>query len=258
MRNFVVILLTCLCCVTVAQAQTYTDHLKKTNTAKASVTVNQSKQIDSLVNGNGQPAKTEKKIGNAVSQQKPVTNDKTATQHNEKTVAEQQRLQRERRAAENERRAEAERRRQAERREAANRNDSDSTHRQIPEKNENEHKRTIPTPPRQEEHEEEEEHPAVDMRKKVMRGSRKVNGYRIQVFSGGNSRADKQRAQQIGVAIKQKFPDQPVYVHFYSPSWKCRVGNYRSYSEARAMLSKIKAMGYRSATILQGKITVQD
>lgn len=98
--------------------------------------------------------------------------------------------------------------------------------------------------------------PTVDMRKKVMRGSRKITGYRVQAYAGGNTRADKIRAQQIGEAIKIRYPDQPVYVHFYSPRWICRVGNYRTYGEAEYMLKAIKAMGYKSATIVKGKITV--
>ena len=54
-----------------------------------------------------------------------------------------------------------------------------------------------------------------------------------------------------------KFPDQPIYVHFYSPRWICRVGNYRTFEEADAMLQQLRKMGYSAATIVKGKITVQ-
>ena len=57
--------------------------------------------------------------------------------------------------------------------------------------------------------------------------------------------------------IKAKYPNLPVYVHFYSPSWKCRVGNFRSYEEANKVLKQMKALGYSSACIVKGKITVQ-
>lgn len=100
------------------------------------------------------------------------------------------------------------------------------------------------------------ERPVVDTSKKVMRNSYKVTGYRIQAFSGGNSGADKAKARKIGNAIKMKFPDQPVYVHFYSPRWICRVGNFRSYEEASQLLRSIKAMGYPQACIVKGKISV--
>lgn len=98
--------------------------------------------------------------------------------------------------------------------------------------------------------------PTVDMRKKIMRGSHKVTGFRVQAFAGGGTRADRQKAQQIGNAIKMKYPDQPIYVHFYAPRWICRVGNYRTYAEAQSMLKAVMAMGYKSATIVKGKITV--
>ena len=98
--------------------------------------------------------------------------------------------------------------------------------------------------------------PTIDMRKKVMRGSRKVTGYRVQAFAGGNTRADKMKAQQAGNNIKMRFPDQPIYVHFYSPRWICRVGNYRSLGEAEKMLHAVRKMGYKAATIVKGKITV--
>ena len=99
--------------------------------------------------------------------------------------------------------------------------------------------------------------PTVDMRKKIPLRSYKVNGYRVQVFAGGNSRNDRLKAERIGNAIKMRYPDQPVYVHFYSPRWICRVGNFRSLEEARKMLAKVKAMGYRQACLVKGKITVQ-
>lgn len=103
----------------------------------------------------------------------------------------------------------------------------------------------------------EEEIPVVDMRKKVMRGGYKITGYRVQAFAGGNTRQDRQTAEKIRNAIKMKFPDQPVYVHFYSPRWICRVGNYRTYEEAAWMLGQLHKMGYKAATIVKGKITVQ-
>lgn len=105
---------------------------------------------------------------------------------------------------------------------------------------------------------EEETTPIVDMRKKVMRSSYKVTGYRVQAYAGGNSRNDRLKAEQIGNDIKLKCPDQPVYVHFYSPRWICRVGNFRSLSEANKMLSKIRAMGYKQACLVKGQITVQN
>ena len=96
----------------------------------------------------------------------------------------------------------------------------------------------------------------VDTSKKVIRGGYKVAGYRVQAFAGGNSRADRIKAEQIGNNIKAQFADVPVYVHFYSPRWICRVGNYRTYEEAHQMLVSLRKIGYSQATIVKGKITV--
>ncbi len=98
----------------------------------------------------------------------------------------------------------------------------------------------------------------VDTSKKVIKNAQKVNGYRVQVFSGGNSREDKNKAEAIGERIKRLFPDQPVYVHFYSPRWICRMGNYRTYEEAQSMLSRVKEAGYRQASLVKGTITPTD
>lgn len=97
---------------------------------------------------------------------------------------------------------------------------------------------------------------AVNTNKKVMLNGRKTTGYRIQVYSGGNSRKDRQNAENTGRALKQRFPSVPVYVHFYSPRWICRMGNFRTYQEAESLLKEIKSMGYRQACIVKGVISV--
>jgi hypothetical protein len=99
--------------------------------------------------------------------------------------------------------------------------------------------------------------PVIDTRRKVMRGGYKTNGYRVQAFAGGNQRKDRQKAEQVGNTIKQNYPEVPIYVHFYSPRWICRVGNYRTYEEAHQMLLNIRKLGITGASIVKGKITVQ-
>ena len=103
----------------------------------------------------------------------------------------------------------------------------------------------------------ETDEPAPDLSKKVMRNAVKVNGYRVQAFAGGNSRKDRIQAEQVGNTIKSHFANVPVYVHFYSPRWICRVGNYRTYEEAHQMLVQLRNLGYNQASIVKGQITVQ-
>jgi len=95
-----------------------------------------------------------------------------------------------------------------------------------------------------------------DNRKKVIKGGYKINGYRVQVFAGSNSRSSRVQAERIGKEINALFPGEPVYVHFYSPRWICRMGNYRTYEQAHEVLRAVKKMGYGSAIIVKGKITV--
>ena len=90
---------------------------------------------------------------------------------------------------------------------------------------------------------------------KMLRGQNAM-GYRVQAFAGGDSRKDRQQAEQVRNSIKSHYPNVPVYVHFYSPRWICRVGNYRTYEEAHQMLVSLRALGFEQATIVKGKITV--
>ena len=95
-----------------------------------------------------------------------------------------------------------------------------------------------------------------DMSKKVMKNSYKVTGYRVQAYAGGNTRNDRRTAETVGNNIKRRFPEQPIYVHFYSPRWICRMGNYRTYEEAHAILTQVREAGYNQASIVKGKISV--
>ena len=93
---------------------------------------------------------------------------------------------------------------------------------------------------------------------KMIRNGHKITGYRVQAFAGGNSRKDRQKAEQTRNSIKSHYPNVPVYVHFYSPRWICRVGNYRTYEEAHQMLVSLRNLGFDQATIVKGKITVRE
>ena len=106
--------------------------------------------------------------------------------------------------------------------------------------------------------EETSEEGAAEPTKKIMTGGCKINGYRVQAFAGGNSRKDRQQAESVGNQIKSSYPGVPVYVHFYSPRWICRVGNYRTYEEAHQMLLSLRKMGFSEAVVVKGKITVYD
>lgn len=96
------------------------------------------------------------------------------------------------------------------------------------------------------------------LRRKTLRGLKKVKGFRVSVFSGGNTRDDRQKAEQAGQKVKSALPDQPVYVHFYSPRWMCLVGNFTNQRDAQRAVRKIRKLGYGNASVIRTMITVRD
>lgn len=98
--------------------------------------------------------------------------------------------------------------------------------------------------------------PVRIVRRLVRHGKKKVNGYRVQVYSGGNTRVARQEAEAAGQKVKSILPDEPVYVHFYTPRWLCRVGNFTSYNQALSVLRKVRKLGYRQAIVIKCKVTV--
>lgn len=225
MKKFITILVFAAGLSLHAGAQTFLTELQKSKQGEGKVTVKQSADIDNLVNS------AQLKASSIQAQQQTTANGKSpATTHARQDDKGNEAIHK----TEAAHHAEA-----AHRAEAAHKADAAERH-------------TAKTATEAE----ATERPVVDTSKKVMRNSYKVTGYRIQAYSGGNSGADKAKARKIGNAIKMKFPDQPVYVHFYSPRWICRVGNFRSYEEASQLLRSIKAMGYHQACIVKGKISV--
>lgn len=85
----------------------------------------------------------------------------------------------------------------------------------------------------------------------------RANGYRIQVFSGGNSRNAKNEAGMIGKRVQSLFPGVKVYTQFISPHWKCRVGDFRTYEEASELFMRMKeTQSFKEAVIVKSKINV--
>lgn len=225
MKQFVTLLFVALCSAVAANAQNYLDHLQQNAQGQGTVTVTQSKEIDDLVNGSSQvqqPATPAPKANTG----KPAT----AEQRNAANADANKNLAKQNEKAEPEKKDEVEKK--------------------------EEHKPEVPIT-KKTDTDSEETAPVVDMNKKVMRNSHKVKGYRVQVFAGGNSRADKEKAQQAGNTVKRKYPSEPVYVHFYSPRWVCRVGNYRTLEEANRMMRNVRNLGFKQACVISGQITVQ-
>lgn len=93
--------------------------------------------------------------------------------------------------------------------------------------------------------------------KKIMTGSHKFKGWRIQIFNGGNKGVDKKKAQEWAAKLKKQFPNMPVYVHFLSPRWMTMCGNYRTHKEAEPIKKKLIEAGFKYASIVRQQIIIE-
>ena len=65
-------------------------------------------------------------------------------------------------------------------------------------------------------------------------------GYRIQVFSDNNPRTAKSQAQARERNISARFPELSVYLLYKSPSWRVRVGDFKTQGQATQVMQEIK------------------
>ena len=74
----------------------------------------------------------------------------------------------------------------------------------------------------------------------VSRQRRKAMGYRICIFTGGNSRADKEKAIQMGQKCRNLFGELAAYPSFVSPRWVTHVGDFRTREDAQKYVTRIR------------------
>ena len=87
----------------------------------------------------------------------------------------------------------------------------------------------------------------------------RMNGYRIQVYLGGNTRKGKAEAQAMKGRVKGLFPELSVYTGFLSPHWICRAGDFRTLEEASEYLQKMReTAGFDEAIIVKSKINARE
>ncbi len=68
-----------------------------------------------------------------------------------------------------------------------------------------------------------------------------AGGYRIQAYSGNNALQSKSEAERRAATISSTFPEHATYVTFDAPYWRLKIGNFRTYEDASAALSLMKA-----------------
>ena len=70
---------------------------------------------------------------------------------------------------------------------------------------------------------------------------RQVEGYRVLVYSGNNSRQARDEANAMADYMREKHPGAEVYVMFEPPIRSCLYGDYRTREEAEAVMYRLKA-----------------
>lgn len=66
-----------------------------------------------------------------------------------------------------------------------------------------------------------------------------MSGFRVQVFSSNVQRTAKTEAFRIERQIREVFADQAIYVNYFSPFWKVRVGDFKTQAQAQAFRSEL-------------------
>lgn len=66
-------------------------------------------------------------------------------------------------------------------------------------------------------------------------------GYRIQAYSDNSGNNAKAAAQQRARAIAMKFPQYRSYISYNAPSWRLRIGDFKSQDDAQKALQRVRA-----------------
>ena len=67
-------------------------------------------------------------------------------------------------------------------------------------------------------------------------------GFRIQAYTDNNSKTAKAAAQQRARDIAMKFPQYRSYISYKAPSWRLRIGDFKTQRDAQAALQRIKSV----------------
>ncbi|MCF0175727.1 MAG: SPOR domain-containing protein [Bacteroidales bacterium] len=69
--------------------------------------------------------------------------------------------------------------------------------------------------------------------------SRKLNGYRIRIFFD-NKQSSRTQSEAVLSQFRTAYPDIPAYSSYANPYFKVTVGDFRTRSEALAVLNRIR------------------
>ena len=67
-------------------------------------------------------------------------------------------------------------------------------------------------------------------------------GFRIQAYTDNNAKTAKAAAQKRARDIAMKFPQYRSYISYKAPSWRLRIGDFKTQREAQEALRRIKSV----------------
>ncbi|MBQ6166818.1 MAG: SPOR domain-containing protein [Muribaculaceae bacterium] len=67
-------------------------------------------------------------------------------------------------------------------------------------------------------------------------------GFRIQAYTDNNAKTGKANTQKRARDIAMKFPQYRSYISYKAPSWRLRIGDFKTQQEAKAALQRIKSV----------------
>jgi hypothetical protein len=76
-----------------------------------------------------------------------------------------------------------------------------------------------------------------------------IEGYRIQIYFGGN----RQKASEVKLDFTSRFPGVQAYLTYQQPNFKVRVGDYRNRFDAQKLLKEIDGL-YPTAFIVPDEV----
>ena len=68
-----------------------------------------------------------------------------------------------------------------------------------------------------------------------------VEGYRVLVYSGNNSRQAREEANEMAEYMRANYPGAEVYVVFEAPIRTCEYGDFRTREEAELLMYRLRA-----------------
>lgn len=80
----------------------------------------------------------------------------------------------------------------------------------------------------------------IELHRNISFSQKGFEGFRIQIYSESSVDTDIKYAEQYRDTFKYDFPDVRIYLKYFDPDFKIRVGNFRSKAECMALLKRIK------------------